>query len=90
MHFVNQAFALDQYKPLFKDEAAFLAFADALASAAKKGSTILLSRGEVVGSVLSAAGTKELLYERFIKKISEKPELLAEIAERLENDEIVE
>jgi len=84
------AIVLDRYKELFRDESAYEQFLALLRTAARAELAPVFSGDELLGTVLSPAGTKDVLYERFLKRISEKPELLAEIADRLEKDEIVE
>jgi len=86
----RSALVLDQCRGLFKDDAAYEQFLALLRAAARSEMAPVFAGDELVGTVLSPAGTKEVLYERFLKRLSEKPELLAEIADRLEKDEIVE
>ena len=37
-----------------------------------------------------AEGTKEILYDRMVKRIAERPELLSELADRIEHDDVVD
>ena len=90
MNMLDQAISLENCKDLFKDERAFRSFIEMLKAACLNGSAVVFFEGQVICSVLSPGGTKELIYERFMKKLSQKPELLVELADRLENDEIVE
>ncbi|MEQ8791762.1 MAG: hypothetical protein RIC55_36200 [Pirellulaceae bacterium] len=84
------AIALDQWKRLFRDDESFAEFVQGLESHSKHDMNILLSGNRVVGSLLSPEGTRNVLYERMLKRIAENPALLAEIADRLESDDIVD
>jgi hypothetical protein len=86
----HTAVILDLYKGLFRDDTAYLEFVETFRTASRSDLAPVFFGDELLGSVLSPEGTKELLAERFLKRLSEKPELLTEIADRLENDEIVE
>jgi len=50
----------------------------------------IVHNDRIIGSTLSAEGTKEVLYGRIAKRISEKPEILDELVDRIENDDIVD
>ena len=81
---------IDVHKDLFRDENAFEEFAQFLFSSLQHDLRPIICKQKVVGSALSAEGTKEVLYDRMVKRIAERPELLRELADRIENDEIVE
>ena len=44
----------------------------------------------MIGAALSPEGTKEFLYDRMVKRIAERPELLSELTDRIEHDDVVE
>ena len=81
---------LDAYKHLFANEEAFQEFGKEFAESLEFDFRPIIHNGQVVGSTLSPEGTKELLYSKFAKRISENPEVLEEIVDRIENDEIVD
>lgn len=81
---------LDGYKALFRDENAFQEFARVLGSSLRQDLRPIICNQKVIGAALSAEGTKEVLYDRMVKRIAERPELLAELADRIEHDDIVE
>ena len=81
---------LDSYKGLFRNEDTFQEFARVLGSGLRQDLRPIICNQQVIGAALSAEGTKEILYDRMIKRIAERPELLRELADRIENDEIVE
>lgn len=85
-----KAFNLDEYKPLFRDELSFQEFATALKKGLEQDLRPIVCGEQVLGSVLSAQGTKDVLYDRLIKRITERPSFLDELTDRIENDEIVE
>lgn len=81
---------LDGYKTLFRDENAFQEFARVLGSDLRQDLRPIICNQQVIGAALSAEGTKEILYDRLVKRITEKPEFLSELADRIEHDDIVE
>ena len=81
---------LDGYKALFRDENAFQEFARVLSSSLKQDLRPIICNHKVIGAALSAEGTKEVLYDRMVKRIAERPELLSELTDRIEHDDIVE
>ena len=81
---------LDEHRNLFKDQESFDQFLQILATNLGQDSSLVLSGGRVLGTVLSPEATKEILYERMIRGISKSPEVLDEIRDRIENDEIVD
>ena len=81
---------LDEFKQLFRDEASYAEFAGCMKKASQHDLAAIFSGNELIGTFLSPQATKDVLYERMLKRIAEKPELLAEIASRLQEDDIVE
>jgi hypothetical protein len=81
---------LDSFKGLFRNEDAFQEFARVLGSGLRQDFRPIICNQQVIGAALSAEGTKEFLYDRMIKRIAERPELLSELADRAEHDDIVE
>jgi hypothetical protein len=81
---------LDEYKNLFRDDASFDRFVAMLKGASGSSTLPIFSGRQLLGGIASPLAMKEYLSERFLKRIAEKPELLEEIADRLENDEVVE
>ena len=81
---------LDDYKGLFRDDHAFDEFVGVLRGAASATVLPVFSGQQLLGGITSPGGVKEWLSERFLKRLAERPDLLSEIADRLENDEIVE
>lgn len=80
---------LDQYRGLFRDESSFQQLAEAVRSSCQEGRPIILER-KVIGSAMSAPLTKKMLAERFVQRAIQRPELLDELAERLDCDEVVD
>lgn len=85
-----QIINLDQQKGLFRDEGAFLQFTKWLGESLKHDLQPIMCGERVIGSSLSPGATKEYLYERMIRRMAERPELLAELTDRMEHDDIVE
>lgn len=81
---------LDGYKTLFRDENAFQEFARVLGAGLRQDLRPIICNQQVIGAALSAEGTKDILYDRMVKRIAERPELLSELADRIEHDDIVE
>jgi hypothetical protein len=81
---------LDDYKDLFRDALAFDKFVGVLKGAASVTVLPIFSGQQLLGGITSPGGVKDFLSERFLRRLAERPELLSEIADRLENDEIVE
>lgn len=81
---------LDDYKNLFRDDRSFDEFVGVLKEASSGTVLPIFSGQQLLAGITSPGGVKELLSERFLKRLAEKPDLLSEIADRLENDEIVE
>ena len=85
-----QAINLDDHKELFRDNDAFERFVALLRQASQSSVSPIFAGQQLLGGIASPKGMKEFLSERFIRRLAEKPELLAEITDRLENDEIVD
>jgi hypothetical protein len=81
---------LDDYKGLFRDDRSYHEFVGVLKEAASVTVLPIFSGQELLGGITSPGGVKESLSERFLKRLAERPDLLSEIADRMENDEIVE
>lgn len=85
VHVIN----LDQHQHLFRDEAAYHQFTQILSASLQQDLRPIICEQRVIGATLSPGATKDYLYERMVRKIAERPELLAELTDRIENDEIV-
>lgn len=81
---------LDNYRHLFRDEEAFDEFAEILRSSMEQELRPIICHNRVIGSALSAGGTKDFLYDRMVKRMTQRPEILDELADRIENDEVVD
>jgi hypothetical protein len=82
---------MEEYKGLFKDDAAYRTMIDVfLRAIAKDNSPIVREGKKVLFAALSPEATKVLLTERILKRLSANPELVEEIKDRLEKDAIVE
>jgi hypothetical protein len=82
---------MDEYKGLFKDDNAYQAMLNVFTAAFSKSNTPLVFVGkEVLFTAVSPEGTKQMLTDRILKRISEHPELIDEVKDRLEHDAIVE
>jgi hypothetical protein len=49
-----------------------------------------MSGERIIGAALSENGDRDFLYERMVKPVSQRPELLSELAERFESDDLIE
>jgi len=78
------AIFLDSYRNLFRDEIAYRQFVELFRKAVAKTATPVFADDELVGGVLSPEQTKDLVYDRILRRIAERPELLDELAERLD------
>lgn len=85
-----QRLVLDEHKNLFRDEESFDQFVKVLTNLLGQDFSPVIAEETVLGAVLSPEATKEVLYERMIRKISSSPEVLDEIRDRIENEEIVD
>ena len=82
---------LSEHKDLFKDENAFQSFVAMFKSALSRGDMqIVFTDGEPLFTAVSPQRTKELLYDRIFKRMADDPKMIGEIADRLENDKIVD
>jgi hypothetical protein len=84
------SFILDKHRGLFRDEEAFNQFVSQIKEASREDLSVMYSKQEMIGAVLSPEGAQSFLLERMLKRLSKKPELLEEITDRLECDEIVD
>lgn len=88
---------LDDYKSWFKDEEAFNDFCDVLKEAFairvvcktgdKEDIIPLTLKGSIVCGIVSA---KVVMNDRLVRRIAEKPQILDDLADRLNNDKIVD
>ena len=81
---------LNEYRDLFRDGSSFEHFVTILTKSFAHDLSPVIYNEDVLGTVLSPGATKEVLYERMIRRLSHSPETLDEIRDRLENDEIVD
>lgn len=81
---------LDEHRALFKDDESFGQFIQILASRLGQDFSPVISNEKVLGAVLSPEATKEVLYERMIRRLSKSPKILDELRDRIESDEIVD
>lgn len=81
---------LDQFRELFKDEAAFESFAKAFTDSLQHDLCPIFVHSELVGTTLSPAGTKNVLFDRMMHRALKNPDLLNELTDRIENDDIVD
>ncbi|TWT89324.1 hypothetical protein [Neorhodopirellula pilleata] len=84
------AFVLEEHRNLFRDEQAFLEFAQAIRAKLKEDFSPVMSDKEFVGAFVSSEAAKELIFDRIAKRLSQKPSILSEVQDRLENDSIVD
>lgn len=83
----NAVFVLRE--SLFKDQATF----EQVRQFFRESETDIVpvvSDHEIIGAFLSPEAAREVISERVLRRLSEKPELLDELVNRLENDDIVE
>lgn len=81
---------LEEHKNLFRDEQSYEQFVQLLASVLGQDMSLIMSRDQVLGAILSPEATKEVLYDRIIRKVSSSPSILEDLRDRIENDEIVD
>ncbi|MCA9081923.1 MAG: hypothetical protein KDA58_15285 [Planctomycetaceae bacterium] len=84
------AVILDNYRHLFKDEAAYQEFVAQFEGELDFDLKVILSDHRILGATLSPTGAKELISERVIRHVSQYPEMLDELTRRIEDDEIVD
>ncbi len=81
------ALILNDYKDLFKNEASYDAlirvFHDAMAN---HGMPIVVSGKEVLFTAISPEATQDMLRDRIVRRLAEKPALLDAIARGLEEE----
>ena len=78
MHIMaTEVINLDVHKGLFRDEMAFEEFARILFSSFQHDLRPIICNHKVIGATLSAEGTKDVLFDRMVKRIAERPELFA-------------
>ena len=85
-HVIN----LDQYKDLFRDVPSYHKFVGHLAASLQGDFRPIVADERMIGASLSAEATKDFLYDRMVKRLAQRPELLTELTERLQNDDIVD
>lgn len=82
---------LEEHKSLFKDEDSFESFIQVFESALSQSDmpAVFWNQG-LLFTAVSPQAMKEVISERILRRVSERPELLTEIKDRLERDDIVE
>ena len=90
MSLANWLINLDEHKDLFRDELSYRKFVGCLAESLRGDFRPIVADERMIGASLSAEAAKSFLYDRMVKHLAQKPELLTELADRLENDEIVD
>ena len=83
-------FMLENHRELFRDEASFDHFVEAVKAASSTDLALIFARHEIIGAVLSPQAAKQVLCERMVHSIAKNPELLSEIEDRLVNERIVD
>ncbi len=83
----HQAIKLDEYRHLFRDDAAFAEFAELLRGAMAADFRPIVANGNMIGTVLSAAGSKSVLGDRILRRIERNPEVIDELLNRLDEEE---
>lgn len=86
----TQVINLDKYKDLFLDESSYRKFVGCLTASLRGDFRPIVADERMIGASLSAEAAKSVLYDRMVKHLAQRPELLTELADRLENDEIVD
>lgn len=82
---------LDEHKDLFKSEQAFEQFVERMnSSLADAPMLAVFSNKKLLFTVVSPDATKDVLYERILRQLSDDPSILDDIQHRIENEEIVE
>ena len=81
---------LDEYRNLFRDDSCFDHFVKSVSDRLEQDLLPIILKERVLGAILSPEATKEMLYERMIRRISQSPEILDKLKDRIENDEIVD
>ena len=84
------AIILDEHRELFRSDADFEQFVSLLENAGESPEvTPVWANKRHLAMLLSPAQTKAIVQDRMLQRILERPSLLDNIRERLENDEIV-
>lgn len=86
----NWLINLDECRDLFRDETSYRTFVGYLATSLQGDFRPIVADERMIGASLSAEAAKSFLYDRMVKHLAQRPELLTELADRLENDEIVD
>ncbi|MFG0297661.1 MAG: hypothetical protein ACF8PG_17280 [Maioricimonas sp. JB045] len=81
---------LETYRNLFPDDASFDRFVERLVSDLQFDLRPIMVDGRMLGLTLSPEGAKDVLYDRMVSRMAKDPSVLSDLADRLENDEIVE
>jgi hypothetical protein len=82
--------ALEKHRNLFASDGAFSEFLQIVEKAAHGDGVTLLANQKLVGTWLSPEATRLMLQDRILGRLTKNPELLDEIADRLENDPVVD
>lgn len=80
---------LDDFQEYFASPDALRQFAEVLRGALQHDLRPITFQEQLIGATLSPAGAKDVLADRMVKRMKERPELLTLLCERLQ-DEIVE
>lgn len=87
---MNTVLRLDDFKDMFKDEAAFNRFAASLAERVEGHDGLILIHGnDVIGSVLSTASTTERVRDKVVSRLFKDPAEVDRLTKRLESDDLV-
>lgn len=82
---------LDEYRELFRDESAYDRFVSDIEHAmANPEITVVWAKKQYLGTLLSPTNAKSLIRDRMLQRILDRPSLLDEMKDRIENDDIVE
>ena len=85
------ALTLNNFSNLFIDESAFRLFCDRLTAVhnSRMPRLIILDK-TVIGGIVSESFIKQLLEDRLLKSVMQKPQVLQELLSRIEEDDIVD
>ncbi|QDU36356.1 hypothetical protein Mal4_06410 [Maioricimonas rarisocia] len=81
---------LETYRNLFPDDASFNQFVERIVSDLQFDLRPIMVGEKMLGLTLSPEGAKDVLYERMVSRMAKDPSVLSDLADRLENDDIVE
>ncbi|NQV27299.1 MAG: hypothetical protein HQ518_23375 [Rhodopirellula sp.] len=84
------AIQLENFKSLFKDDDAFTKFVELFGESIQYDLRPIICGQRVIGATLSADGTKDVLYDRMVKRMVDSPDILNELVSRIEEEEIVD